>query len=61
MYFINELKSNLKRYLKAVLSNDFNEFISSSYIPVTNAIVPPETPGITLATPIAIPFRNNKK
>ena len=43
------------------LSNDFNEFISSSYIPVTNAIVPPETPGITLAIPIAIPFRNNKK
>ena len=23
------------------------------------AMVPPETPGITLAAPIAIPFRNN--
>ena len=29
--------------------------------PVIKAIVPPETPGITLAAPIAIPFKKTVK
>ena len=34
------------------MSIDFNELIKSSYISVIKAIVPPETPGITLALPL---------
>ena len=33
-------------------------FIKRSKIPVIRAIVPPETPGITLAAPMAIPLKN---
>ena len=33
------------------------KYLKSSYIPVTNAIVPPETPGMTFAAPIATPFK----
>ena len=36
--------------------NDLRELINSSYISVMRAIVPPETPGITFAIPMAIPF-----
>ena len=32
--------------------------INLSYIPVKKATVPPETPGTTLAAPIAAPFKN---
>ena len=39
-----------------LVSNDLSEFIKSSYMPVISAIVPPETPGITLAIPMLIPF-----
>jgi len=41
---------------RAFILNDLSELISSSYIPVIKAIVPPETPGTTLAIPIAIPL-----
>ena len=42
--------------LMAVRLNDFIAFINLSNIPVIRAIVPPDTPGITLAAPIPIPF-----
>jgi hypothetical protein len=40
---------------------DFKEFINCSYIPVTKAIVPPETPGITLAAPMPKPLTSKIK
>ena len=55
------LKKSLNRPLKnnamALPSNDFMALISLSKTPVIRATVPPDTPGITLAAPIAIPFR----
>ena len=50
---------NLKvtRNFNAVRLTDFRECISSSYIPVINAIVPPDTPGIISEAPIPIPLR----
>ena len=36
---------------------DLIELISLSKIPVINAIVPPDTPGITFAAPIPNPLR----
>jgi adenine/guanine phosphoribosyltransferase-like PRPP-binding protein len=51
------LKRPVKKSFSAVISNDFIAFINRSKIPVINAIVPPETPGITLAAPIPNPFR----
>jgi hypothetical protein len=35
-------------------------FISLSYIPKIRARVPPEIPGITSATPMAIPLQNRE-
>ena len=46
---------------KALVSNDLSELIKFSYIPVIKAIVPPETPGITLAIPMPIPLINSVK
>ena len=40
-------------------SNDFKSFINLSYMPEIKATVPPETPGITFAAPIANPFRKS--
>ncbi len=40
-------------------SKDFKAFINLSYIPEMKAIVPPETPGITFAAPMATPFRKS--
>jgi len=41
----------------AVRLKDFKALIRRSKIPVIKAIVPPETPGITLAEPTPIPFK----
>ena len=45
----------------ALKFRDLIVLISSIYIPVTNAIVPPETPGTTSAAPIARPFMYNSR
>ena len=47
------VKRFLEIFLKFIL---FSEEIKSLYIPVINAIVPPETPGIKSAMPISIPL-----
>ena len=47
----------LKRSFTAVMLNDFKALISLSKIPVMRAIVPPDTPGITLAEPIPMPLK----
>ena len=47
--------------LTAFRLKDFKELINCSYIPVTKAIVPPDTPGITLAAPIPKPLRSKIK
>ena len=52
------LSFNKLNILKLIELIDFN---NSSYIPVINAIVPPETPGTISAAPIAIPLSNNFK
>ena len=45
----------------ALKFRDLIVLISSMYMPVTNAIVPPETPGTTSAAPIARPFMYNSR
>jgi hypothetical protein len=50
-------KINLKNFT----SIDLIEMINSRYIPRINAIVPPDTPGTTSATPIQKPFKPNTK
>jgi hypothetical protein len=57
----NSLNLSLKRSLIAFKSNALIASMSRSYIPVKNATVPPETPGITLAAPIALPFNKRNK
>ena len=51
-------KDNL-RFIRSLIDlafTDFIESINSSYIPVMNAIVPPDTPGIISAIPINTPL-----
>lgn len=52
----SSLNFPLNKSCNAVILNYLRQFISRSNIPVRSAIVPPETPGITLAEPIPIPF-----
>jgi hypothetical protein len=47
----------VKNNLIAVKLQDFNALIKRSKMPVIKAIVPPDTPGITLAEPIPIPLK----
>jgi hypothetical protein len=44
MCFQNEVNLKFIRSLIEAELTDFIEFINSSYIPVINAIVPPDTP-----------------
>jgi hypothetical protein len=53
----NSLNLPVKNNLIAVKLQDFNALIKRSKIPVIRAIVPPETPGITLAEPMPIPLK----
>ena len=55
--FQNDENLNFKINLSEFVFMDFIESISSSYIPVMKAIVPPETPGMISAIPIKIPFK----
>ena len=55
--FQNDENLNFKINLSEFVFMDFIESISSSYMPVIKAIVPPETPGIISATPMKIPFK----
>ncbi len=55
--FAKPLKSPFKTNRKAAKSKDLIAFIKRSKTPVIKAIVPPETPGITFAAPIAIPLK----
>lgn len=50
------LNWNLNNNLSEPKLTDFIESTSSVYIPVINASVPPETPGIISAIPINIPL-----
>ena len=59
--FMNPLISPLNNNFNAVRLNDFRALIKRSKIPVISAIVPPETPGITLAVPTAIPLKKFAK
>ena len=53
----NSLNLPVKNNLIAVKLRDFKASINLSKMPVINAIVPPDTPGITLAEPTPIPFK----
>ena len=55
--FQNDENLNFKINLSEFEFMDFIESISSSYMPVIKAIVPPETPGIISAIPMKIPFK----
>ena len=55
--FQNDENLNFKINLSELVFIDFIESISSSYMPVIKAIVPPETPGIISAIPMKIPFK----
>ena len=55
--FQNDENLNFKINLSEFVFMDFIESISSPYIPVIKAIVPPETPGIISAIPMKIPFK----
>lgn len=55
-FILNEAMS-----FNAFRSIDFKDLIKSSYISVIKAIVPPDTPGMMLAMPIAIPLMNSIK
>jgi hypothetical protein len=57
MCFQNEVNLKFIRSLIEAELTDFIEFINSSYIPVINAIVPPDTPGIISAIPMNKPLR----
>ena len=56
----NPLKSPFSINFTAFRSNDLIELMSFSKIPVIRAIVPPDTPGITLAAPIPIPLKKSE-
>ena len=56
--FQNDENLNFKINLSEFVFMDLIESISSSYIPVIKAIVPPETPGIISAIPMKKPFKN---
>ena len=50
----NSLNSPLRRSFQTEMSiSEFMASMISEKMPVSNAIVPPDTPGITLAAPIA--------
>ena len=55
--FQNDENLNFKINLSEFVFMDLIESISSSYIPVIKAIVPPETPGIISAIPMKKPFK----
>ncbi len=55
--FQNDENLNFKINLSEFAFMDLIESISSSYIPVIKAIVPPETPGIISAIPMKKPFK----
>ena len=55
--FQNDENLNFKINLSEFVFMDFIESISSSYMPVIKAIVPPETPGIISAIPMKTPFK----
>ena len=55
--FQNDENLNFKINLSEFVFMDFIESISSPYIPVIKAIVPPETPGIISAIPMKKPFK----
>ena len=55
--FQNNENLNFKINLSEFVFMDLIESISSSYIPVIKAIVPPETPGIISAIPMKKPFK----
>ena len=57
MCLANSLNFPVKNNLIAVRLHDFNALIKRSKIPVISAIVPPETPGITLAEPTPSPLK----
>jgi len=52
----NSLSLPLRSNLKVPIPKDFMEFINLSNMPVMRAMVPPDTPGIILAKPTAIPL-----
>ena len=52
------MKFPLNNSCKAFKLNDLKEYIKRSKIPVISAMVPPETPGMMLPTPIARPLKN---
>jgi len=52
----NSLILPLRSNLKVPIPKDFMEFINLSNMPVMRAMVPPDTPGIILAKPTAIPL-----
>ena len=57
MVFQNSLNCPFKAIFQVeTLIRAFNESISSLKIPVSKAMVPPETPGITFAAPMANPL-----
>ena len=53
----NSLNLPLKNNFIAVRLKDFNALIKRSKMPVIKAIVPPETPGMTLAEPTPSPLK----
>ena len=57
MCWANSLNFPVKNSLIAVKLQDFNAFIKRSKMPVIKAIVPPETPGMTLAEPTPSPLK----
>ena len=54
---INGFHEKLNKILNEVKFILLIESRRSSYIPVTNATVPPETPGILFTAPMARPFK----
>ena len=53
----NPLKSRFSNNFSALILKDLMLLIMRSKTPVISAMVPPDTPGITLAVPMAKPFR----
>ena len=59
--FHNSCHLKVNRSRKACKLMERMELINSSYIPVIKAMVPPDTPGMTSAAPIAHPRKTSNR